>query len=232
MAHSERKARPEFVLIDLSSLRLGHDPKTMPQELFQNTWVQSDFAYDTPGRFTLRAESEIRYVAFPGTCVPRDWGVDARFVQADLPDAAFPVSLNKRLSCAQGRPRAGKSRRYFVVQGLHTAVHEGFLRRFEETTASEAYQSLCSEVQAGVVRAVIFSGHSLGGAIATLAALSFLCRQDEASLAFKSSLVRLAKAAIIGRPINIGGFGNFLLHAHTGRIVETLENSAMSKSHA
>ena len=55
------------------------------------------------------------------------------------------------------------------LQTMDCCVHRGFLRRFEQIAATEQYRDM---LKAAAGSTVVFTGHSLGGAVALLAALS------------------------------------------------------------
>ena len=55
------------------------------------------------------------------------------------------------------------------LQAMDCCVHRGFLRRFEQIAATEQYKDM---LRAAAGSTVVFTGHSLGGAVALLAALS------------------------------------------------------------
>lgn len=55
-------------------------------------------------------------------------------------------------------------------------VHKGFLGRYSGIAASDDFKSALRAVKASKPGSIVFTGHSLGGAIAMLAALDFKLR--------------------------------------------------------
>lgn len=55
-------------------------------------------------------------------------------------------------------------------------AHKGFLNRYDGIAQSEAYREALEAAEKSKPAALIFTGHSLGGAVAMLAALDFKLR--------------------------------------------------------
>ena len=67
------------------------------------------------------------------------------------------------------------------MQAQDCMIHSGFFRRFEDIALTEAYEhDLSCAFQ--TYATVVFTGHSLGGAVAALAALSCKMRYTTASM--------------------------------------------------
>ena len=78
-----------------------------------------------------------------------------------------------------------------VLQGLaHAQVHAGFLKRFE-ALADELLRDILQSLRDGK-NGLIFTGHSLGGGIASLAAVNLLARSVRICL-----LIRLPAHVLI-----------------------------------
>lgn len=65
---------------------------------------------------------------------------------------------------------------YVSEQPSGAAVHKGFLTRFEQIAASADYKEKVLQFKPPAGSVLIFTGHSLGGAVAILAALTYKLR--------------------------------------------------------
>ncbi|KAL5993122.1 Lipase-like pad4 [Asimina triloba] len=124
--------------------------------LLSDAWRQCSTANATvPGRFVTHRVGDVAYVAFSG--IPR--------VQISNWDSSFAPL------------HAGSGSDAFSLLGDHDGeppmVHAGFLRIFQSIFESPAeFSQVLETVNSN--RAVVFTGHSIGGAIASLATLWLL----------------------------------------------------------
>ena len=96
------------------------------------------------------------YIAFPGTASMADGVIDLKFGMRTLADL-------------DQRSRAG------ALHTLPGSVHVGFLTRLQHVLATTAVAEAVKKAVKAKER-VVFTGHSLGGAVATLACVWALCR--------------------------------------------------------
>ena len=115
---------------------------------------------DLPSNFVHRSRNingrAIEVFAFPGSHNLGDWVTNFEFKQCMLSDVH---DLQPHFA------------------GVSTLVHKGFAERLGITMQAGTYKEKLDAAVAANKR-IIFTGHSLGGAVATLAALTLLYRHD------------------------------------------------------
>ncbi|KAK9840289.1 hypothetical protein WJX74_006962 [Apatococcus lobatus] len=135
------------------------------------------------------------YVSFPGTSPLSDWVANCDFRQVKVPEATFPDADYR--------------------------VHAGFLSRFTEVSDSAEYKHFCDLARSGQVPLVVFTGHSLGGAVAALAALSFLSRQRRGDFPMSTKVMCITYGApLVGsldlqKAVQSSGWHKNFIHAVT-----------------
>eukprot|EP01018_Ginkgo_biloba_P029721 Gb_18098 [translate_table: standard] len=135
--------------------------------LLLNAWEASSDAYHSEKPFIVKSSEDDDYVfvAFPGTRNVKDIITDSKFGECEINrNNQFFSSLK---DSATDEP---------------ALVHKGFLDRFLKIFPSSEIENEVQKAQ-GENKRIVFAGHSLGGAIASLATLWALEKRHECKAA-------------------------------------------------
>eukprot|EP01018_Ginkgo_biloba_P029750 Gb_40574 [translate_table: standard] len=138
--------------------------------LLLNAWEASSDAYQSEKPFIVKNSEDDDYVfvAFPGTRNVKDIITDSNFGECEI----SRDNENKHLF-----PSLKES-----TNDKPALVHKGFLIRFLEILRSPELKTEVQKAQ-GENKRIVFAGHSLGGAIASLATLWILEKRHECKAA-------------------------------------------------
>eukprot|EP01018_Ginkgo_biloba_P029711 Gb_22765 [translate_table: standard] len=135
--------------------------------LLLNAWEASSDAYQSEKPFIVKNSEDDDYVfvAFPGTRNVEDIITDSKFGECEI---------NRDNENEQLFPSLKNS-----TNDKPALVHKGFLIRFLQILRSSEIENEVQKAQ-GENKRIVFAGHSLGGAIASLATLWMLEKRHKA----------------------------------------------------
>eukprot|EP01018_Ginkgo_biloba_P037611 Gb_07530 [translate_table: standard] len=128
-------------------------------ELLAEAWEASQSAYNNNSNFYRNESKGVVFIAFPGSQSVEDLVTDSMFGECEI---------NK------GNELFASMKDTNVDPPVPALVHEGFLRRFLRISqgGSDLQSTISNAEKEGKI--IVFTGHSLGGAIATLSTLWML----------------------------------------------------------